>query len=187
MTWNILQLLFCALPFAVSLALYKSRRRFMARFYERMVRNDKARKLYVRVLLILLLLFHYVYTRGHAVDFGILLSTGVCAVMFSFKRADRWLRGLLDRPRAFVVLGLTASAIGFVPHLYTTAVTASYLLLAALFYPSVRIMSEWSQNDIRRIFEWVKHPETFAESYHDHHHTGLPHDADNGNSDQSAQ
>ena len=78
-------------------------------------------------------------------------------------------------------------AIGFVPHLYTTAVTASYLLLAALFYPSVRIMSEWSQNDIRRIFEWVKHPETFAESYHDHHHTGLPHDADNGNSDQSAQ
>lgn len=185
--WYILQLILCAIPFAASLALYKSHRRFMAKFYETMVRNDKARKLYMQVLLILLLLFHYVYTKGHPGDFGILISTGVCAVMFSFKRADRLLRGLLDRPRAFVALALAASVIGFVPHLYTMAVTASYLLLAALFYPSVRIMSEWSQNDIRKIFEWVKHPETFAESYHDHHHAGLPHEADNGNSDLSAQ
>lgn len=159
----------------------------MARFYEIMVRSDKARKLYVQVLLILLLLFHYVYTRGHAGDFGVLLSTGACVAMFSFKRTDRWLRSLLDRPRAFAVLALAASVIGFVPYLYTTAVTASYLLLAALFYPSVRIMSECSQNDMRRIFEWVKHPETFVESYHDHRHAGLPHKADNGDSDQSAQ
>ena len=49
------------MPFALSLALYKSRRPFMARFYTAMTRSAKARKLYVQVLLIVLLLFHYVY------------------------------------------------------------------------------------------------------------------------------
>ena len=102
MIWIILQLIFCAIPFMVSLTLYKSRGRFMATFYDAMTRSTKARKLYVQVLLILLLLFHYVYTSGHPGEFGVLLSTIVCAVMFSFKRVDRWLRSLLDRPRTFV-------------------------------------------------------------------------------------
>ena len=100
----------------------------MAKFYTAMTRSVKARKLYVQVLLILLLLFHYVYTSGHVGEFGVLLSTAVCAAMYSFRRTDRWLWGLRDRPRAFVTLALAALVIGFVPHLYTTAVTAIYLL-----------------------------------------------------------
>lgn len=178
MIWIILQLIFCAIPFMVSLALYKSRRRFMATFYDAMTRSTKARKLYVQVLLILLLLFHYVYTSGHAGEFGVVLSTIVCAVMFSFKRVDRWLRSLLGRPRTFVRLALAALVIGFVPHLYTMAVTITYLLLAALFYPSVRVLSEW--NDMHKIAEWVKHSEKLAESYHSDHHAKLPHDVDSG-------
>lgn len=178
MTWIILQLIFCAIPFMVSLTLYKSRRRFMANFYDAMTRSSKARKLYVQVLLILLLLFHYVYTSGHAGEFGVLLSTIVCAVMFSFKRVDRWLRSLLGRPRTFVRLALAALVIGFVPHLYTMAVTASFLLLAALFYPSVRVMSEW--NDMYKVAAWVQHSEKLAESYHSNHHAKLPHDVDSG-------
>lgn len=178
MIWIILQLIFCSMPFMLSLALYKSRRRFMANFYDAMTRSTKARKLYVQVLLILLLLFHYVYTSGHAGEFGIVLSTIVCAVMFSFKRVDRWLRSLLDRPRTFVRLALAALVIGFVPHLYTMAVTITYLLLAALFYPSVQVLSEW--NDMHKIAEWVKHSEKLAESYHSDHHAKLPHDVDSG-------
>ncbi len=179
MIWNILQLLFCAVPFVLSLALYKSRRRFMAKFYTAMTRSAKARKLYVQVLLFLLLLFHYVYTSGQAAGFGILLSTAVCAAMFSFKRTDKWLRCLADRPRTFVTLALAASVIGFVPYLYTTAVTAAYLLLAALFYPSVRVMTECK--DTGALSGWAEHPELLSESYHDHHHARLPHDADSGN------
>lgn len=180
MIWIILQLIICSMPFMVSLALYKSRRRFMATFYDAMTRSTKARKLYVQVLLILLLLFHYVYTSGHAGEFGVVLSTIVCAVMFSFKRVDRWLRSLLDRPRTFVRLALAALVIGFVPHLYTIAVTITYLLLAALFYPSVRVLSEW--NDMHKIAEWLKHSEKLAESYHSDHHAKLPHDVDSGSS-----
>lgn len=185
MTWIILQFLFLAMPASITSALYKSNRRFMDRFYERMVRNDKARKLHTWVLLTVLLLYHYVYTNGHPGEFGVLPSTAVCAVMFSFKRTDKWLRGLLDRPRAFGTLALMALGTGFVPHLYTTAVTAAYLLLAALFYPSARVMT--GRNDRNRAPARVKRSELLAESYHDHHHAKLPHNADSGNSDISAQ
>ena len=66
MIWNILQYVFCTMPFVLPLALYKSRRPFMTAFYVAMTRSNKARKLYVQVCLILLLLFHYIYTCGHS-------------------------------------------------------------------------------------------------------------------------
>jgi len=185
MLLNILQLIFCTIPFAVSLLLYKSGKPFMATFYMAMARSDKARKLYVQVWLICLLLFHYVYACGHMGEFGILISTGVCAAMFSFRRTDKWLRKLLDRPRAFVTFTLATLVIGFVPHLYTAAVTAAYLLLAALFYPSIRVMAECK--DTGTLAAWTKHPELLFESYHSNHHAKLPHDADSGTPDISAQ
>jgi hypothetical protein len=57
--------------------------------------------------------------------------------------------------------------------------------LAALFYPSVRVMTEFQ--DIGIISEWMKFPRLLAESYYDHHHAILPQDADSGNTDISAQ
>ena len=43
----------------------------MVRFYDAMIHSVKARKLYVQVVLILLLLFHYVYISGHVGEFGV--------------------------------------------------------------------------------------------------------------------
>lgn len=123
MTWIILQFVFLAMPVVLPALLYRSRRCFMARFYDKMVWSEKARRLYAHVLLIVLLLFHYVYTSGHPGEFGIVPSTIVCAAWASFRRADRWMRGLLDRPKRFVWFALLALVIGFVPHLYTMAVT----------------------------------------------------------------
>ena len=116
MIWNILQLIFCTMLFAVPMALYKSNRPFMARFYNAMVYREKARRLYVQILLILLLLFHYVYACGHVGEFGILLSTAVCAAIYSFRRTDRWLRHLPGRASSFVALATAVLVIGFVPH-----------------------------------------------------------------------
>ena len=87
------------MPVVLPALLYRSRRCFMARFYDKMVWSEKARRLYAHVLLIVLLLFHYVYTSGHPGEFGIVPSTIVCAAWVSFRRADRWMRGLLDRPK----------------------------------------------------------------------------------------
>lgn len=106
MTWIILQFVFLAMPVVLPALLYRSRRCFMARFYDKMVWSEKARRLYAHVLLIVLLLFHYVYTSGHPGEFGIVPSTIVCAAWASFRRADRWMRGLLDRPTFRLVCAL---------------------------------------------------------------------------------
>ena len=164
------------MPVVLPALLYRSRRCFMARFYDKMVWSEKARRLYAHVLLIVLLLFHYVYTSGHPGEFGIVPSTIVCAAWASFRRADRWMRGLLDRPKRFVWFALLALVIGFVPHLYTMAVTIAFVLLAALFYPSARVMSE--KTDIRKFLEWLECPGALADSYHSN--------ADNGNLKLSA-
>ena len=47
MIWNILQLIFCIILFVLPLALYKSHRSFMVRFYDAMIHSVKARKLYI--------------------------------------------------------------------------------------------------------------------------------------------
>ena len=96
MLLKILQLIFCVTPLVLSLILYKKPYRFMAKFHASMKQNIRARKLYTRVILFLLLLFHYVYASGHAGEFGILVSTVICAAMFSFKLADRCLSRLHD-------------------------------------------------------------------------------------------
>lgn len=79
----LLQFVFLALPVFLPMALYRSRRPFMAAFYRAMTGNARTRKLYTQVLVVLLLLFHYVYTTGHPGQFGTVLSAIVCAAMFS--------------------------------------------------------------------------------------------------------
>jgi len=136
MTSLLLQFVFIVLLVILPMALYRSRRSFMAVFYRAMTDNAQARKFYTQVLVVLLLLFHYVYTTGHPGQFGTVLSAIVCAAMFSARRTDRWLRKLLDRPKAFVACGVFALAVCIVPQLFTLSATVSYILLAALFYPS---------------------------------------------------
>ena len=135
MTWIMLQTLSLPLFIVLATALYKSRHRFMTRFYYAMARNGKARKFYVQSLLVLLLLFHYAYANGHPGEFGIVLSTVICVAMFSAKRTEKWLCWLSDRSKRYVALALVALVVSFVPHLHTVAVTIAFILLAALFYP----------------------------------------------------
>ena len=171
MTWIILQFVFLLLPVFLPMVLYRSRRPFMAAFYRAMTGNAKARKLYTQVLVVLLLLFHYVYTTGHPGQFGTVLSTIVSAMLFSSRRTERWLRKLLDRPKVFVFCGIIALAICAVPQLFTLSVTISYILLAALFYPSGKILSEWEDKDRR--FYLSEHPDTMSDCYHCNHHARL--------------
>lgn len=171
MTWIVLQFVFLLLPVFLPMVLYRSRRPFMAAFYRVMTGNAKARKLYTQVLVVLLLLFHYVYTTRHPGQFGLVLSTIVSAMLLSSRRTERWLRKLLDRPRAFVFCGIMALTICAVPQLFTLSVTISYILLAALFYPSGKILSEWEDKDRR--FYLSEHPDAMSDCYHCNHHARL--------------
>ena len=114
MMWIAVHLAFAALPFVLTAALYSRKRRFPAGEGDARARDAKARKFYAQLLLVLLLLYHYAYTNGHPSGFGVLLSTGACAALFSSRRTDRWLRGLSGRPRAFAELALAAVAIGLI-------------------------------------------------------------------------
>ena len=90
MMWIAVHLAFAALPFVLTAALYSRKRRFPAGEGDARARDAKARKFYAQLLLVLLLLYHYAYTNGHPSGFGVLLSTGACAALFSSRRTDRW-------------------------------------------------------------------------------------------------
>ena len=178
MLLKVLQLIFCVTPLVLSLILYKKPYRFMAKLHDAMSQNIRARKLYTRVLLFLLLLFHYVYASGHAGEFGILVSTVICAAMFSFSLADKCLFRLHDSRNLFAGIGAILLISCFEPYLYTTTVTAYYILLAALFYPSAPVTVEC--NNEEKAEGMTTHAETISEENHDNHHAMVPDEADNG-------
>lgn len=164
MIWIIIEILFPALLIALPLSLYRSNHPFMAKFYLRMTASENARKLYVRCMLILILLYHYIYAGGHFGEWGILVSTILCAILFPFKRADKWLAGLHEEQKRFFLTALFTLAICAVSHLHTTAVTLGFLLLAAMFYPSCNVLSKWEDEETKK--QWCKNPGTLSEYYY---------------------
>ena len=165
MIWIIIEFLFPALLIALPLTLYRSNRPLMAKFYLRMTASENARKLYARCMLILILLYHYVYAVGHLGEWGILASTMFCAILFSFRRADKWLTRLHDERKIFFRTAVLVLATCAVPHLHTVAVTLAFLLLlAAVLYPSRHVLSQWEDEETRR--KWVRNPKTVSEYYY---------------------
>lgn len=164
MIWIIIEIIFPALLIALPISLYRSNRPFMAKFYLRMTASENARKLYVRCMLILILLYHYIYAGGHFGEWGILASTILCAILFSFKRADKWLTKLKEEQKPFFLTALLVLAVCAVPHLHTTSVTLAFLLLAAMFYPSRYILSRWQIEMARKYL--ISHPEKLSDYYY---------------------
>ncbi|HBH21334.1 MAG TPA: hypothetical protein DDX33_05025 [Rikenellaceae bacterium] len=152
MIWIIIEMLFPALLVILPMSLYMSNRLFMAKFNFRMAGSESARKLYVQCTLIFLLLYHYVYAGGHFGEWGILISTIPCAVLFSFRRADRWMHRLHEDKKGFVMAALLTLAICAVPHLHTMA------------YPSCRVLAEWQDKDTREHLK--ENPKTMSEHYY---------------------
>lgn len=172
MIWIIIELLFPILLIVLPLALYKSNRPFMAKFCLRMTASESVRKFYTQSMFILLLLYHYVYAGGHFGEWGIVLSTIPCAAMFSFRRADCWMRKLHDDRKCFVLTALLALAICAVPHLHTLAVTLAFFLLAAVFYPSSGVLAGWQNEETRTHLK--ENHEALSDYYYQHHHAKLP-------------
>lgn len=102
----------------------------MAKFYLRMVASSNARRLYVYCFLMVLLLYHFVYAGGHPDEWGVLFSTVLCAVLFSFKKADNLMRKLYYDKRKLFTMSIVVLAICAVPHLHTSAMTLAYFILA---------------------------------------------------------
>ena len=185
MTWIILQFVFLAMPVVLPALLYRSRRYFMARFYDKMIWSEKARRLYAHVLLIVLLLFHYVIQRTPRRVRCCAIDHRVCRIdLFPAGGADGCAVCLTGRNISFwFTLWHWSSA--SVPHLYTMSVTIAFILLAALFYPSARVM--YGKTDMRKFLEWLEYPGALADSYHSIITRDCHDNADNGGTLQSAR
>ena len=164
MIWIIIEFLFSALLIALPLTLYRSNRPLMTKFYLRMTASESARKLYARCVLILILMYHYLYAGDHFGEWGILASTTFCAILFSFRRADRWLTILHEERKIFFLTAVLVLATCAVPHLHTVAVTLAFLLLAAMFYPSRNVLSKWTDEENR--IRWMNNPKIVSEYYY---------------------
>ena len=152
MILQIIHLLFLSALFLVPMCLYKRRNRFMTRFCFRMTALAAARRLYRLVLLIVLLLYHYITMSVQPCELGILGSTLLFAMFFGFANVDRWLHRLNKERKTFAVAALSAVAFAFTPHLFTLAVSVALILLAAMFYPSQRILAHWANKERRMLF-----------------------------------
>lgn len=154
MTSKILFIIMMSAFFFVPLFLYRSRKYFMAKFCLRMAALVTARKLYSQTVLILLYVFHFLYLSVHGMDTGIIGSTVAFAIFYIFMDVDKWLHRLHEERKTFCIAALSAVVFAFTPHLFTLAVTVSFVLLAALFYPSYTIVSLWeNENDHKVLVE----------------------------------
>ena len=72
-------------------------------------------------------------------------------LFFVFMDVERWLQRLHEERTPFRIAALAAVVFAFTPHLFTLAVTVSFVLLAALFYPSRIVISLWKNKADRKM------------------------------------
>ncbi|MDA6986876.1 hypothetical protein OSM86_23250, partial [Escherichia coli] len=83
------------------------------------------------------------YLCVHYNDIGVVASTIAFAIFFVFMDVERWLQRLPEERTPFCIAALAAVVFVFTPHLFTLAVTISFVLLASLLYPSRIVISLW--------------------------------------------
>lgn len=150
--------------FFVPLFLYRSHMSFMTKFYLRMTALVAARKLYRLILLILLYVFHFLHLCVHYNDIGVVGATIAFAIFFVFMDVERWLQRLHEERTSFRIAALAAVVFAFTPHLFTLAATISFVLLAALFYPSRIVISLWKNKADRKML--LEDPEMLVIYYY---------------------
>lgn len=143
--------------------LYKNKSRKMLRFYDRMITFESFRKFYVLVLLLVLIVVNFAQHQLSTTNWIVLVSSGFSLLLFRFKCADILLRYLKDRPKLFYVVAILNIILMFTPNLNTLALPIACFLMAALFYPSTKILN-WTNNPdlIKQICE---HREALAIHY----------------------
>jgi hypothetical protein len=138
MIWNIFHLIFPIVFIILPMLCYKKSGRLMSRFYRHMLYSRGCRKLYTRLILEMLLLYHFIYMAmtNEAIDLA--LTSLLCVVLFSHQKSELILDKVKDNRIMFasVIIALLAP---FIPHLYPLSMSLAILLLGAAFYPSASV------------------------------------------------
>ena len=176
MIYHIILLFLMLLIVVLTGCLYQNKSRKMLRFYDRMITFESFRKFYVLVLLLVLftgkcirsllwlllvlLVINFAQHQLSPSNWIVIVSSGFSLLLFRFKCADTLLLHLKDRPKLFYVVAILNIILMFTPNLNTLALP---ILMAALFYPSSKILN-WTNNPdlIKQICE---HREALAIHY----------------------
>ncbi|MDD4534197.1 MAG: hypothetical protein PHC48_06960 [Prevotella sp.] len=163
MIYHIILLFLTLLIVVLTGCLYQNKSRKMLRFYDRMITFESFRKFYVLVLLLVLLVINFAQHQLSPSNWIVIVSSGFSLLLFRFKCADTLLLHLKDRPKLFYVVAILNIILMFTLNLNTLALPIACILMAALFYPSTKILN-WTNNPdlIKQICE---HREALAIHY----------------------
>lgn len=136
----ILQLLYATAIILVPVCLYKRRNGWLMRFYSRMAFHASVRKSYMLMLAILVLLQNFLSSRTQDVGLWLLPGFLYGLLLLRYKLTDAMLRWLHD-DKVVQLLGFALVLFSMtLPQLYSLSMGLALTLLAAMFYPSSRVI-----------------------------------------------
>lgn len=135
MAWILLQFISPVLIILISCSIYKRQGAIMENFNLRIAWSSSYRKLFMLVVLLLLLIFHFICLNGQCSMVGLVPSSLFVLVLFSYKYSH-WILNQLHKPKLMFSAFVATLVFLFVPGMYSSAVTLGIILVASLFYPT---------------------------------------------------
>lgn len=138
-----------AIATTVAMFFYKRDNHRMQSFYRRMALSLSARKLFVSLLMIAMLIYNFCYLQANGMNVALWIGTILCISMFSFRLAEKSLYVLQNRIYlAVAVIPMLVCVVQ--PGLLPISVNLYFVFMGSLFYPS------------RKLRNRLDNPETFT-------------------------
>lgn len=163
MIWNSLLLIFPILILVAALRYYKNDGRWMNAFYRRMSFHDVARRLYVQLVMLLLILFQFIQIQTHISAIDTFIPLIITALLIRFSMAELVFYAIKRRKVMVSVCSLVLVGL-FIPHCFSMAVALGILLVASIFYPSRGIRNMVESPD--EIFSLTSIPGQLVANYY---------------------
>ncbi len=131
--------------------LYRNKRPSMIAFYRNMATSHSFRKLFIRMLTLYLITFHFYHLSVYSHPLWLLPSTIITGMLFFSGLCDKLLH-MLQQKRTLI----TVFCIGFltlpIPELLPLGFTLLVISIAAVFYPCRQLTDSMSYLDNRKAF-----------------------------------
>lgn len=163
MIWNSLLLIFPILILVAALCCYKKDGRWMNAFYRRMSFHDVARRLYVQLVMLLLILFQFIQIQTHISVIDTFIPLIITALLIRFSMAELVFYAIKRRKVMVSVCSLVLVGL-LIPHCFSMAVAVGILLVASIFYPSRGIRNRVESPD--EIFSLTSTPGQLVANYY---------------------
>lgn len=147
----------------LSLYCYKRDNSWMQKFYRRMTFSLSARKLFVLMLMLLMLVFNFCYLQSFGLNLALGLASLLCVSMFSFRMSEKsifWLQGRIG-------IGLTFAAMltcVIKPQMWPLTMNLYIFTIGSIFYPSSNLMRQLKSPE--SFSKFASNPETLLTGYY---------------------